>query len=526
MLKWNKNMLIVLLVLIVAIAGCNKKEEVKEADTAKENRLVYASEEEFEGLNPILEETNLDALLFRGLMRFDENNKVVTDIADSFDMSEDQLSYTFTLKEGITFHDGEELTADDVVFTIESIMDDQTASFLKSDFEEVDSIKKVDDYKVEIKLKQPFTPLLDKLTVPILPAHAFEGVDMRTADFNSHPIGAGPYMFDKWDRGNALTLQAYSDFFGTKPSIEKVLFKFIPDSNVRALQLKSGEVDVALLDPVQVENLEKEKNLTIYDIESADYRGVLFNMNVDLWKDVNVRKAFSYATDREQIVKGILKGHGSVAYSPLQNHEFNNDQVEKYTYDVDQAKSLLEESGWKVEKDGFRYKDGEKLTFTITTPASDSVRVNMANYIAEGFTEIGADVQVAALDWSAITIEDTEAFMVGWGSPYDADHHTHILFHSDESSVTSTGYNYGSYSNEKVDELLAKGRTTTDPEERKQIYMQFQEELANDPAFDFIAYENAVYGINKDLSGVKERILGHHGSGFLWNVEEWKWNDR
>jgi len=526
MLKRNKNMLFVLLVLIVAIAGCNKKEEVKEADTAKENRLVYASEEEFEGLNPILEETNLDALLFRGLMRFDENNKVVTDIADSFDMSEDQLSYTFTLKEGITFHDGEELTADDVVFTIESIMDDQTASFLKSDFEEVDSIKKVDDYKVEIKLKQPFTPLLDKLTVPILPAHAFEGVDMRTADFNSHPIGAGPYMFDKWDRGNALTLQAYSDFFGTKPSIEKVLFKFIPDSNVRALQLKSGEVDVALLDPVQVENLEKEKNLTIYDIESADYRGVLFNMNVDLWKDVNVRKAFSYATDREQIVKGILKGHGSVAYSPLQNHEFNNDQVEKYTYDVDQAKSLLEESGWKVEKDGFRYKDGEKLTFTITTPASDSVRVNMANYIAEGFTEIGADVQVAALDWSAITIEDTEAFMVGWGSPYDADHHTHILFHSDESSVTSSGYNYGSYSNEKVDELLAKGRTTTDPEERKQIYMQFQEELANDPAFDFIAYENAVYGINKDLSGVKERILGHHGSGFLWNVEEWKWNDR
>ncbi|PIC73927.1 ABC transporter substrate-binding protein [Sporosarcina sp. P17b] len=526
MLKRNKNMLIVLLVLIVAIAGCNKKEEVKEADTAKENRLVYASEEEFEGLNPILEETNLDALLFRGLMQFDENNKVITDIADSFDMSEDQLSYTFTLKEGITFHDGEELTADDVVFTIESIMDDQTASFLKSDFEEVDSIKKVDDYKVEIKLKQPFTPLLDKLTVPILPAHAFEGVDMRTADFNSHPIGAGPYMFDKWDRGNALTLQAYSDFFGTKPSIEKVIFKFIPDSNVRALQLKSGEVDVALLDPVQVENLEKEKNLTIYDIESADYRGVLFNMNVDLWKDVNVRKAFSYATDREQIVKGILKGHGSVAYSPLQNHEFNNDQVEKYTYDVDQAKSLLEESGWKVEKDGFRYKDGEKLTFTITTPASDSVRVNMANYIAEGFTEIGADVQVAALDWSAITIEDTEAFMVGWGSPYDADHHTHILFHSDESSVTSSGYNYGSYSNEKVDELLAKGRTTTDPEERKQIYMQFQEELANDPAFDFIAYENAVYGINKNLSGVKERILGHHGSGFLWNVEEWKWNDR
>ena len=99
---------------------------------------------------------------------------------------------------------------------------------------------------------------------------------MRTAEFNSHPIGAGPYMFDKWDRGNSLTLKAYNDFHGTKPSIEKVIFKFIPDSNVRALQLKSGEVDIALLDPVQVEELEKEKNIKIYDIESADYRGILY----------------------------------------------------------------------------------------------------------------------------------------------------------------------------------------------------------------------------------------------------------
>ena len=118
---------------------------------------------------------------------------------------------------------------------------------------------------------------------------------MRTAEFNSHPIGAGPYMFDKWDRGNSLTLKAFNDFHGTKPSIEKVIFKFIPDSNVRALQLKSGEVDIALLDPVQVEELEKEKNIKIYDIESADYRGILYNMTKDLWKDVDVRRAFSYA---------------------------------------------------------------------------------------------------------------------------------------------------------------------------------------------------------------------------------------
>ncbi|QTD43442.1 ABC transporter substrate-binding protein [Sporosarcina sp. Te-1] len=510
--------------MLLAVAGCGSE---KASNTgAKENRLVYASEAEFDVLNPILEETNLDALLFRGLFRFNEKNEPVTDIAESYDMSEDKVTYTFTLKQGITFHDGKPLTAEDVIFTIESILDDKNASFLKSDFMEVERLQKLDDYKFELKLKQPFTPIIDKLTVPILPKHAFEGVDMRTADFNRHPIGAGPYQFKRWDRGNSLTLTSYDNFYGSTPSIEQVIFKFIPDSNVRALQLKSGEVDVALLDPIQVQEMEQQDNLTVYDVDTADYRGILFNMKEDLWQDVRVRQAFSFAIDRTQIVKGILKGYGTEAYSPLQKHAFHNEAVEAYTFNVDRANTLLDEAGWIKSDDGFRYKEGEKLAFTITAPASDSVRVNMANYVAEGYKSIGADVSVAALDWSAITIEECEAFMVGWGSPYDADHHTYSLFHTDASSLTSSGYNYGSYSNKKVDRLLEQGRLATDPEERKAAYIAFQGELAADPAFAYIAYVDAVFGINKHIDGVKERTLGHHGSGFLWNVEEWKWNDR
>jgi peptide/nickel transport system substrate-binding protein len=428
MCKNKLNLFTIFLVILLLLSSCGGKGANR--PNANENRLVYASESEFDGLNPILEETNLDALLFRGLMRFNEKNEPITDIADSVDISADGLTYTIKLKKGIKFHDGEVLTAEDVLFTIESILDDNNASFLKSDFTEVHSIAKLTDYELELKLKHQFTPILDKLTVPILPKHAFEGKDMRTAEFNSRPIGAGPYMFDNWDRGNSLTLRAYQNFHGTKPSIEKVIFKFIPDSNVRALQLKSGEVDIALLDPIQVAEMEKVESLKIYNVDSADYRAILFNMNKDLWKDVNVRRAFSYATDRSQIVNGILKGFGTEAYSPLQKHAFKNENIEKYEYNLEKAKQLLDEAGWREANDGFRYKNDEKLAFTITSPASDSVRVNMANYVAEGFKKIGADVKVAALDWSAITIEDTDAFMIGWGSPYDADHHTHILFHT------------------------------------------------------------------------------------------------
>lgn len=518
-------------VAVLMLTGCTKIEgnansNNHESSEMRENHLVYASESEFDGLNPILEETNLDALLFRGLLRFDENNKPKEDIAKSIKISEDQLSYTFLLRDDIKFHDGLPLTAEDVVFTIDSILDDNNASFLKSDFTAIETVKTVSDYVVEIKLKYPFTPLLDKLTMPILPKHAFDKVDMRTAEFNRHPIGAGPYQFDKWDYGNSLTLKENIDFHGTKPSIEKIIFKFISDSNIRALQLKSGEVDIALLDPVQVDEMKKVDNIKIYDVDSADYRGVLFNLNKDLWKDPAVRKAFSFALDREKIVNGLLKGYGQAAYSPLQKHAFVNEDIERYSYNLERAKELLNQAGWLETSDGFRYKDGEKLAFTITSPATDTVRVNMANYVAESYKALGADVKVDALNWSAITIEETDAFMIGWGSPYDADHHTHILFHTDESSLTSSGYNYGSYSNEKVDRLLEKGRTSMNEEERKAAYIDLQEELAQDPPFVFLAYLDAVYGVNENISGVHERSLGHHGSGFLWNIEEWQWSDR
>ncbi|MFC9541805.1 ABC transporter substrate-binding protein [Lysinibacillus sp. NPDC056959] len=518
--------------LLLGLMGCSKlssegaKQQQSAEATSHANELIYASESEFANLNPILEETNLDALLFRGLMRFDEHNNPVNDIAENVQISDDLLTYTITIKNDVKFHDGQVLTVDDVIFTIDSILDDQNASFLKSDFIHVKAMKKVNNSTMKLILDEPFTPMLDKLTVPILPKHAFEGQDMRTTTFNQEPIGAGPYMFAKWDRGTSLTLKAFPTFFGTKASIEKVIFKFIPDSNVRALQLKSGEVDIALLDPNQVDELSKVEHLKMYEVESADYRGILFNMKFNLWQDVNVRKAMSFAVDREGIVKGILHGFGTEAYSPLQKHAYVNDSIEHYEYDLDKAKQLLEQSDWMLKDDGFRYKDGKKLSFTITAPATDTVRVNMANYVAEGYKVIGADVEVAALDWSNIVIEDTEAFMVGWGSPYDADHHTYSLFHSGESSLTSAGYNYGSYANANVDKLLGEGRSTVNPNKRKEVYMALQKVLAEDPPFAYFAYVDAVYGINKNISGVKERILGHHGAGFLWNVEEWKWNDR
>lgn len=147
----------------------------------------------------------------------------------------------------------------------------------------------------------------------------------------------------------------------------------------------------------------------------------------------------------------------------------------------------------------------------------------MANYLASQFKKIGAEVKVDALDWSVIKIDKCDAFVLGWGSPFDADAMTYSLFHS--SQIGNNGYNFGSYNDPKVDELLFKGRITVDPEQKKALYQKFQQAISEDPPYNFIVYLKALYGANKKISGIKERTLGHHGAGFLWNIEEWTMND-
>ena len=482
---------------------------------------MYGAEFEDEKLNPILTEGSTNGLIFSGLMKFDENNVPKPEIAESYTISDDKLNYDFKLKKGIKFHDGVELKAEDVVFTFKSLLDEKVNSELKPEYSEIKDVQAINDYEVKVTVKRPFPPLLDKLTMGIIPKHILEGKDINNAEFNQKPIGTGPYKFEKWEKGNNITLTKFKDYYGKTGNIDTFIVKPIPDYNVRAMQLQTGEIDVAYLEPSQVSKIEKLNNVKVYKVDTADYRCMMYNLRKDLWKDVNVRKAFNYALDRKGIVDGILLGYGSEAYSPIQINKFNNADVEKYSFNLDKANGLLENAGWKKGEDGIRAKAGKKLAFTITAPKTDEVRVKMAEYFASQFKKIGAEVKVDSLDWSVIKIDQCDAFVLGWGSPYDADDHTFRLFHSSE---INGGDNYEAYSNPKVDELLDKARTTTDENERKKLYAEFQKELAEDPAFNFAVYLKALFGVNKRVSGVKEKVLGHHGAGFLWNAEQWNVN--
>ncbi len=196
-----------------------------------------------------------------------------------------------------------------------------------------------------------------------------------------------------------------------------MVFKIVEDTDARALQLESGEINFAQITPKAESKFKDKDGLAVYEMKTADYRGIMYNFNNDIWKNNRqLPKALSYAIDRQAIIDSVLLGHGQVAYSPLQAGPYNNSSIEKYSYDPDKAQKMIEAEGWSKGDDGIYEKDGQKLSFTINCSQGDQVRVDMAKICAQNFKDIGVDVKVdtpAEIDWAG-----QEAFLIGWGSPF------------------------------------------------------------------------------------------------------------
>lgn len=517
------SMLLALSMTATLLAGCGKKETAntapeagteQEADADKET-LVYGSGN-YTRINPAMDEHGeINVLIFNGLTSHDGDNQVAPGLAKNWEYDEETFTYTFHLEEGVKWHDGEPFTAEDVKFTIEAIMDPDNGSENAPNYEDVEEITVVDDHTITFKLTAPNIAFLDYMTMSILPKHLLEGEDMQTSDFFRNPVGTGPYKMTAWDEGQAITLSKNEEYFKGEPNIDTIIFKLVPDDNAKALQLKSGELDLALLTPKDAVAFADNSDYTCYDMKTADYRGILFNFQNEYWqKNKDLIPAICYGLDREAIIDAVLLGQGIVAYGPLQRNIYNNENVEHYDYNPEKAKTLLEEAGCKMGEDGFYYRDGEKLGFVISVTAGDQVRIDMANIAAQQLKEIGIDVTVeipAETDWGG-----QMAFLIGWGSPFDADDHTYKVFGTDK------GANYSGYSNELVDQYLTEARESSDPEVRREAYAKFQEELAKDPAYAFICYVDVNYVADSTIHGIdSETVMGHHGVGIFWNVAEW-----
>ncbi|CAM4030228.1 ABC transporter substrate-binding protein [Nocardiopsis rhodophaea] len=507
---------VVLLTTACAVGGGTQ-------DGAGGDSLTYALGDEPDVLNPALVDEHLDPvteMVFRGLTAHDEDNKIVPALAESWKISKDERTYTFSLRDEVTWHDGEPFTADDVVFTIEGIRDGDFVTSNK--FANVTDVTADDDHTVTIKLSEPTPALLDSLANGILPEHVLADTGIDDPDFNEHPIGTGPFQLDTWKHNEYATLSAFDDYYGGAPGLDGITISYVPDAATRLIKLKNGEVDAAYLEPQQAKEFDGDGGASGMDVKvwpTADYRGVMFNMTDDRFTDPAPRQAMNYAIDRDAIIKSVQHGYGSPATGPLDKSPFHAD-VADYSFDPKRVTKIMTDAGYEKNDDGTWAMDGTPVAFDLTTFAEDGLRASMIEVLATQLREQGFDVTAKPEPRDAVKWDKLETFLIGWGTPYDPDGALYGPFHSSEA-LADNGSNYGSYANDDADQALEEGRSTSDEQTRKKAYTDFQQALVEDPPYVFVSYLDAINAVPSNLEGLKERTLAHHGYGFFWNAEDW-----
>ena len=286
----SKNILKILLVLTaILLVACGGK-TISSED--KVQKLRYGIAAEITQINPLLNEeghSEIDGLLFRGLMQPTETNEVKGDLAIDWKISKDLLEYQFTLRKDAFWQDDQRLTAHDVKFTLDKIRDPSINSPSQSEFRLIKEVTVVSDYVLQIELTEPFPALLNKLKIGIVPKHLLEHENMNKTTFSRNPVGNGPYQLKEWGIDNTIILTRNEKYYGPSPQIDEVLFIPVPDENTRLLQLKTGELHLAQLTPSQLNAISETDSFSVHEIPTADYRAVQYNMKLPIFQDARVR---------------------------------------------------------------------------------------------------------------------------------------------------------------------------------------------------------------------------------------------
>ncbi|MEU6997895.1 ABC transporter substrate-binding protein [Nonomuraea sp. NPDC046570] len=485
---------------------------------APDDTFVIGLSSEFENLSPVLGyAADGGSLMFDGLMTRAADLSLKPALAAAAPVtSEDGKTVTFTLREGVKFHDGRPLTAKDVVYTYETLLAEKTNSPIRSDYSAIEKVTAPDAKTVVFTLKYAYTPLVQRTTLGIVPDGGMEP---------TKPVGTGPFRFVSWTPGDKMAMAANKDYWGGAPAIGKLVVAFAGDDNVRATRMAAGEFDATILPPKAAKRFEGQQGVKVYKQDSADYRGIMFPFKEKVTGDRAIRKAFSLAMDRQAMVDTILAGAGKPAFGPISpDISWHNGEISSQTAaDPAGAAKLLDEAGWIKGEDGIRAKDGLKATFTLMYPAGDSLRKELTLAAASDAKKVGLDVRPAGLDWDAIEPRMAkDALMMGYGSPFDPDYLNYELFHS---AYAGQGFfNPGHYSNPEVDALLAKGRESADEAVRKEAYTAFQKAIRDDEAWTYLVFLQHVYVVRGDYQGVQQSVDAHeHATGGLFrDVHTWK----
>jgi len=456
-------------------------------------------------------------------------------------LSEDGLTVTYTLREGVLWADGQPFTSRDVQFTWEAVMDDSNAVVSRAGYEDIASIETPDDLTVVITFSKLYAPALT-LFEYILPAHGFGGdTAMTGADFNRAPFGTGPFLVTEWTSGESIVLEANPNY-REMPKVSGLIFRITPSREQSVLLLKSAEVE-AVWDLIEASIPEFEGNpdVTLWTTPSSnvEYLGLNLAQRGDpadptqphpILGDIRVRQAISMAIDRSVLVDDLMYGMSTVATSAIGLGWAADPSIAVPPYNPEDASALLAEAGWTdADGDGIREKDGQRLSLEITTTSGNSLRELAQQVIQEQLAAVGIELQINNVpsstlfgNWASGGPLQRGNFDIGmdtWGPEIDPDGFVSILFQSSAiPTEAGGGWNYFRINNPDLDQAIEAARSTLDLDARKQAYADVAR-LVND-TYAYIPLYNRllIQGFSNDVTG----WTPNPWEEFTWDVAKWE----
>lgn len=456
--------------------------------------FIDSNTADIQTVHPFLAEENATigvvGLIYEQLVGGDPRNgqPAPTGLADYWEIAPDGVTYTFHLNKEATWHDGEDVTAEDVVFSFDALANPDSGSAYTASFNDaVESYRAIDDDTVEVVAREPLFTFLYELVAYIVPKHIWE--DVPIAEWRNDPgatgadpsrvVGTGPFRFQEWQQGQRVTLVRNDDYYGKVPYIDAYTYIVWPDQTAVVNALLNGEIDAAGLEPADIAAVEGTPGIAVSHFPTRGFAYYEFNLDPEVttkWQDQRVRQAMLYALDRESIVNDILLGYAEVAQGtqPVISYAYAPDQLTMtYTYEPERARTLLEEAGWTdTDGDGIVDMDGEALSFELLYPAGSPTYDQLVAYMQDAWRDIGVDASPRALEFPAL-IEATTTnptFEIAiYGFLWDATFIQDAMFGCDQYQV---GFNDMMYCNPDLDEINDEAKRTFDEDARRELLIQ------------------------------------------------------
>jgi peptide/nickel transport system substrate-binding protein len=490
--------------------------------------LIWAFRVEPKTLNQINVDSDIysrwitELNIYEPLMAYDfDTMKLKPYLADRCEISDDGLEITFHLRDGIYFSDGVRITADDVIFTYQTIIDPNVdAANWANAYIDVDRVEKINERVVKFYMKQPYFKAFEVLSlwdIGVYPKHIYQFKDAKQFNHRvSNPIGSGPYVFERWDTGKEIVLRRNENYWGPKPHIKKVVYKFITNPIAAVQALRAHQIDLTIPEPDQFADLVADKQFNMeFDCLAVWYPGVPFyyigwNEDTPFFSDARVRLAMTLSIDREQIVSKLIKEQGRIVSGPFYIKGTQNDStIEPWPYDPQRAKKLLDEAGWiDRDGDGIRDKNGVPFRFKFLFSVGNDIYTRLASFLKDELAKVGLDVIPDPYEWSVLipklSDRQFESMVMGWGGDVLEDHYQ--IFHS--SQVGNRGSNYVGFRNAQADALLEQIRRTIDPVKSDALCHQLHRLIHEQQPYTFLFARPNFYAVDKRFQNVKIHNLG------------------